>query len=81
MSLTTFVPPELQRFTRAFEELFYVGDPVPMTSYYTEDTQLMADAAHPGSRRDHRVLARRHHPGHGGQGPAHHPPPRIALLR
>ena len=30
MSLTTFDPPELQRFTRAFEELFYAGDPVPI---------------------------------------------------
>ena len=47
MSLTTFDPPELQRFTRAFEELFYAGDPVPMTSYYTEDAQLMADGMQP----------------------------------
>jgi ketosteroid isomerase-like protein len=47
MPLTTFNPAELQRFTRAFEELFYTGDPVPMTSYYTQDAQLMADGIQP----------------------------------
>ena len=47
MSLATFSPQELQRFTRAFEDLFYAADPASMTSYYTEDAQLMADGIQP----------------------------------
>jgi ketosteroid isomerase-like protein len=47
MTLTAFDPPELLRFTQAFEELFYADDPVAMTSYYTEDAQLMADGMQP----------------------------------
>lgn len=47
MSLATFSPQELQQFTRAFEDLFYAADPASMTSYYTEDAQLMADGIQP----------------------------------
>jgi ketosteroid isomerase-like protein len=45
--LATFSPRELQRFTRDFEDLFYAADPASMTSYYTEDAQLMADGIQP----------------------------------
>ena len=47
MSLATFSPWELRRFTRTFEDLFYAADPVTMTSYYTEHAQLMADGIQP----------------------------------
>jgi len=47
VSLATFSPQELQQFTRAFEDLFYAADPASMTSYYTEDAQLMADGIQP----------------------------------
>lgn len=47
MSLATFSPQELQRFTKAFEDLFYAADPVSMTSYYTEHARLMADGIQP----------------------------------
>jgi ketosteroid isomerase-like protein len=47
VSLAAFDPQELQRFTRAFEDLFDTGDPVSMTSYYTEHAQLMADGMQP----------------------------------
>jgi ketosteroid isomerase-like protein len=47
VSLATFDPQELGRFTRAFEELFYTGDPLSMTSYYTPGAQLMADGMRP----------------------------------
>ena len=46
-SLTAFGQPELGRFTRTFEELFYAADPESMTSYYTEQAQLMADGITP----------------------------------
>jgi AcrR family transcriptional regulator/ketosteroid isomerase-like protein len=45
--LTTFDTDELESFTRAFEELFNEGDPKSMTSYYTEDAQLMAEGIEP----------------------------------
>lgn len=47
MPLTTFDSRELEGFTRAFEELFNDGDPASMTSYYTEDAQLMAEGMNP----------------------------------
>jgi ketosteroid isomerase-like protein len=47
MPLTTFNPQELDRFTRAFEELFNDADPAAMTAYYTEDAHLMADGMAP----------------------------------
>lgn len=47
MSLATFEPGEVDRFTRDFEELFYAADPAAMTSYYTENAQLMADGMAP----------------------------------
>ena len=47
MSLATFSPQELQRFTQTFEDLFYAADPAPMTSYYTEHAQLMAEGIRP----------------------------------
>jgi ketosteroid isomerase-like protein len=46
-SLPAFDRPELERFTRTFEELFYAADPESMTSYYTEQAQLMADGITP----------------------------------
>ena len=47
MTLASFEPAELRRFTRAFEDLFYQDDPESMTSYYTENAQLMADGIQP----------------------------------
>jgi ketosteroid isomerase-like protein len=47
VSLTAFNAGELQRFTQAFEDLFYAADPASMTSYYTEHAQLMADGIQP----------------------------------
>lgn len=43
MSLAAFGPEELRTFTKLFEDLFDAGDPAAMTSYYTEDAQLMAE--------------------------------------
>lgn len=47
MALASFEPAELGRFTRAFEDFFYQDDPESMTSYYTENAQLMADGIQP----------------------------------
>lgn len=47
MPLRTFDHLELERFTRAFEELFYAADPVSMTAYYTDQAQLMANGITP----------------------------------
>jgi len=47
MPLTTFDSRELESFTRAFEDLFNDGDPASMTSYYTQDAQLMAEGMEP----------------------------------
>ena len=47
MPLASFEPAELERFTRAFEDLFYQHDPESMTSYYTENARLMADGIQP----------------------------------
>jgi ketosteroid isomerase-like protein len=47
MTLASFEPAELRRFTRAFEDFFYQDDPESMTSYYTENAQLMADGIQP----------------------------------
>lgn len=47
MALASFDPAELGRFTRAFEVFFDHDDPESMTSYYTEDAQLMADGIQP----------------------------------
>jgi ketosteroid isomerase-like protein len=47
MSLATFGQGSLEQFARTFENLFDVGDPASMTSYYTEDAQLMADGMEP----------------------------------
>ena len=42
MALATFDRQELDRFARAFEELFYRGDAATMTSFYTQDAVIMA---------------------------------------
>lgn len=47
MPLAAFGHPELEQFTRTFEELFYAADPVSMTSYYTDQAHLMADGMTP----------------------------------
>ena len=47
MSLATFGQGSLEQFARTFENLFDAGDPASMTSYYTEDAQLMADGMEP----------------------------------
>lgn len=47
MPLAAFDSQELGRFTRTFVELFYAGDPDSMTSYYTQDAQLMAEGIEP----------------------------------
>lgn len=46
-ALSAFHQPELERFTRTFEELFDADDPESMTSYYTEQAQLMGDGIAP----------------------------------
>jgi ketosteroid isomerase-like protein len=46
-ALPAFGQPELERFTRTFEELFDAADPESMTSYYTGQAQLMADGITP----------------------------------
>ncbi len=47
MSLATFDTDALRGFTRTFEELFFTGDAAAMTSYYTDDGQIMADGMRP----------------------------------
>ena len=47
MSLATFEQGSLEQFARTFEHLFDAGDASSMTSYYTEDAQLMADGMEP----------------------------------
>jgi uncharacterized protein (TIGR02246 family) len=47
MSLATFDPASVERFTHAFEDLFDAADPASMTSYYTEQAHLMADGMQP----------------------------------
>jgi uncharacterized protein (TIGR02246 family) len=47
MSLAAFDSQQLALFTQQFEDLFYADDPASMTSYYTEDAQLMADGMTP----------------------------------
>lgn len=47
MPLTAFETAQLEQFTRRFEDLFYANDPASMTSYYTQDAQLMADGIQP----------------------------------
>jgi ketosteroid isomerase-like protein len=47
MSLATFERGSLEQFARAFENLFNAGDVSSMTSYYTEDAQLMTDGMAP----------------------------------
>ena len=42
MALATFDRQEVDRFAQAFEELFYRGDAVTMTSFYTQDAMIMA---------------------------------------
>jgi uncharacterized protein (TIGR02246 family) len=42
MALATFDRHEVDRFARAFEELFYRGDAATMTSFYTPDAMIMA---------------------------------------
>ena len=47
MSLATFEPGSLAQFARTFERLFDAGDAASMTSYYSEDAQLMAEGMEP----------------------------------
>ena len=47
MPLPAFESPQLEQFIRRFEDLFYANDPASMTSYYTQDAQLMADGIQP----------------------------------
>jgi len=42
MALATFDRQEVDRFARAFEELFYRGDAATMTSFYAQDAVIMA---------------------------------------
>jgi uncharacterized protein (TIGR02246 family) len=51
-ALPVFGQQELERFTRTFEELFDAADPESMTSYYTEQAQLMAHGITPIRGRD-----------------------------
>jgi len=46
-ALPAFDRPQLERFTRTSEELFYADDAESMTSYYTQQAQLMADGIAP----------------------------------
>ncbi len=45
--LAVFGPTELERFTQTFTELFDAAEPLAMTSYYTEQAQLMAEGIVP----------------------------------
>ena len=47
MAVATFDPGSLERFARTFESLFDSGNAEAMTSYYTEDAQLMAEGMAP----------------------------------
>jgi ketosteroid isomerase-like protein len=47
MALAAFDPRDLQEFTRTFEDLFDDADAASMTSFYTEDAQLMAHGINP----------------------------------
>ena len=47
MSLATFDAGSLEQFARTFEKLFDAGDAASMTSYYTEDAQLMGEGMQP----------------------------------
>jgi len=47
MSLATFEPGSLAQFARTFERLFDAGDAAAMTSYYSEDAQLMGEGMEP----------------------------------
>jgi len=47
MALPAFSQLELERFTQIFTELFEAADPASMTSYYTEQAQLMAEGMTP----------------------------------
>jgi ketosteroid isomerase-like protein len=42
MALATLDRQELDRFARAFEELFYQGDAAAMAAFYSEDAEVMA---------------------------------------
>jgi ketosteroid isomerase-like protein len=42
MALVTLDRQELDRFARAFEELFYQGDAATMAAFYAEDAEVMA---------------------------------------
>jgi ketosteroid isomerase-like protein len=42
MALTTLDRQELDRFARAFEDLFYQGDAAAMAAFYAADAEVMA---------------------------------------
>ena len=82
MPLTKFDSRELESFTRAFEDLFNDGDPASMTSYYTQDAQLMAEGREPirgqaAIDEFWRVAISR---AAAAPGNAHHPAPRVVIL-
>jgi ketosteroid isomerase-like protein len=47
MAVAIFDPGALERFARTFESLFNSGNAAAMTSYYTEDAQLMGEGMTP----------------------------------
>jgi uncharacterized protein (TIGR02246 family) len=52
MALATLDPQELDRFARAFEELFYHGDAATMAGFYADDAEVMAPDSQPVRGRD-----------------------------
>ena len=47
MALATLDPQELNRFARAYEQLFYRGDGATMAAFYAEDAKVMAPDSDP----------------------------------
>jgi ketosteroid isomerase-like protein len=47
VALATLDQQELDRFARAFEELFYQGDAAAMAAFYAEDAEVMAPDSDP----------------------------------
>ena len=52
MSLATFEPQDVERFTHDFESLFNAGDAAGMAAFYTDDARLLAEDTEPVRGRD-----------------------------
>lgn len=52
MSLATFEPQDVERFTHDFESLFNAGDAAGMAAFYAADARLLAEDTEPVRGRD-----------------------------